>query len=98
MWRRHARLVAFVALVALTVLFFAGCAASLRTPPPVGSIGARGASAAAVPATPIPATPGDVPRLLEQAAALFAHRPDGAAVTQARELYLAAARTDDSRV
>lgn len=75
----------------LTALLLGGCAASLRTPPPVESIGVAPGSEKPEPAE-------DIAGMLERAAALFARRPDVTAVTQARELYLAAARADERRV
>jgi tetratricopeptide (TPR) repeat protein len=44
------------------------------------------------------AQPGDVNRLLAQAAAAFAQRPDAMAVTRSRQIYLAAAAADETRV
>ncbi len=83
--------------LALTALLLAGCASALRTPPPVEAIGARGkiSRASATPSTDTP-QPAEVPGLLERASAAFAQRPDAVAVTQARELYLTAARADET--
>ncbi len=80
------------AAIAWSAILLAGCASSLRPPPPVGTLGAGKQPGAAE------LQAGDVPGLLEQAATLFARRPDVTAVTQARESYLAAARADESRV
>ncbi len=80
----------------------AGCVPALRTPPPVREIGARGASgkgiAPAAPSSDATAHLGAPTELLAQAAVAFARRPDAAAVARARELYLAAARADESAV
>lgn len=79
---------------ALGLLLLTGCAASLRTPPPVATIGETGGES-------LPAAarrPGEVTDLLERSASLFARRPDSSAVDQARDLALAAARADESRV
>ncbi len=81
-----------VATIAWTAILLAGCAASLRPPPPVDTLGAGKNPGAVQPQA------GDVSGLLEQAGTLFGRRPDAAAVTQARELFLAAARADESRV
>lgn len=81
-----------VATIAWTAILLAGCAASLHPPPPVETLGARKSGGAAA------ATASDVPGLLEQAGTLFGRRPDAAAVSQARELYLAAARADEKAV
>lgn len=79
--------------VAWVALLLAGCASSLRTPPPVETLGAgKSDPGAAAPQA------SDVAGLLEQAAALSARRPDVTAVKRARELYLAAARADESQV
>lgn len=77
--------------IALTVTLLTGCASALKAPPPVRSLGDGPTSAAT-------AQPGEVDRLLEQAAAAWAERPDAAAVTRARQLYLAAAAADETRV
>jgi hypothetical protein len=69
-------------------LLLGGCASALREPPPLATTG-EGAA---------PAAPADVDRLLAEAAAAFAHRPDPAAVDRARTLFLAAAAADESRV
>jgi tetratricopeptide (TPR) repeat protein len=72
------------------ILLSSGCASSLREPPPLAALGG-----------PVPAgrAPGatDVDRLLQQAEAGLTRRPDTAAVEQARKLFLAAARADESR-
>ena len=81
-----------VAAIASTAILLAGCAASLRPPPPVGTLGAGKNPGAAQPQA------GDVSGLLEQAGPLFGRRPDATAVSQARELYLAAARADEKGV
>lgn len=83
-------------LAVTSMLLCAGCVSSLRTPPPVSAIG-TGTSGAGLSSTSTP-QPGDVSVLLARSAALFARRPDTAAVEQARELALAAARADESRV
>ncbi|MEO8195769.1 MAG: hypothetical protein ABI689_03520 [Thermoanaerobaculia bacterium] len=88
------------AAVALTAVLLAGCAAALHTPRPVDQFAAQATSAVATSPAPglEPTGAADSSRLLEQAAALFARRPDLTAVTQARECYLAAARADESSV
>jgi hypothetical protein len=79
-------------IVAALVLL-AGCAPALREPPAVADLGRTAARAPAV--TPAPA---DVDRVLADARAAFAKRPEAAAVTSALDLFLAAARADDTRV
>ena len=68
------------------------CRSALREPPPVAVLGTATlpAPAAAPPAA-------DVDRLLGEAEASFARRPEVAAVATARELFLAAARADEGR-
>lgn len=72
------------------ILLASGCVSSLREPPPLATLGG-----------PAPAgqAPGaaDLDHLLQEAEAGLARRPDAAAVAQARELFLAAARADESR-
>lgn len=84
------------ACAALGLVLSTGCASSLRTPPPIAGIAstATGEASALAPAP----QPEEVGGLLERAAARFALRPDAAAVEQARELALAAARADEDRV
>lgn len=84
----------------LTALLLGGCAAAIRTPPPVESIGAAPGSEVSEPVEPAePAAPAeDVAGMLARAEALFARRPDVGAVTQARQHFLAAARADEGRV
>ena len=77
--------------IALTATLLTGCIAALRKPPPVGTIGNRAALAAIQ-------QPTDVIHLLEQAEAAFAQRPNAAAVVQARQLFLAAAQADETKV
>ncbi|MBE3097803.1 MAG: hypothetical protein IMZ55_16955 [Acidobacteria bacterium] len=71
----------------------AGCAPALREPPAVAVLGS---SAARLPAVTPPA--GEVDRVVGEAEASFARRPDLAAVTGSLELFLAAARADDARI
>ena len=81
----------FVQAVPLAVILLAsGCASSLREPPPLAALGGP-VSAGQAPGA------ADVDRLLQQAEAGLARRPDPAAVEQARELFLAAAGADESR-
>jgi tetratricopeptide (TPR) repeat protein len=77
------------ALVAATGVV--ACASALREPPPVTQMGGAGAAA-------LHAAPADVDRLLLEAQAHFAKRPDGAEVRSAQSAYLAAARADDTRI
>lgn len=70
----------------------AGCAPALREPPPVTDLG-RTASRAPIETPPA----GDVDRVLGEARTAFAKRPDAAAATRALDLFLAAARADETR-
>jgi tetratricopeptide (TPR) repeat protein len=70
-----------------------GCAPALREPPPVADLG-RAAPSASI---ETPAASG-VDRVLAEAGAAWARRPDAAAVNNALGLYLAAARADETRV
>jgi hypothetical protein len=69
------------------------CAPALREPPPLEMLGRAGSSAAA--AAPIGAS---VDELLAQAAASFDRRPDVAEVERARQLFFAAARSEEGGV
>jgi len=85
---------AFRGLPLLAVMpLLTACAPALREPPPLAALG--GSAARAPVETPAAA---DVDRVLGEAEAGFARRPDGPAVTRALELFLAAARADDTRV
>jgi tetratricopeptide (TPR) repeat protein len=75
---------------AALIVLASGCASSLREPPPLAALGGP------APAGQIPGA-ADVDRLLRHAEADLTRRPDTAAVEQARELFLAAARADESR-
>jgi hypothetical protein len=82
-----------VVLLIIVASPLAACAPALREPPPVTALGTL---AARVPAdTPAAA---EVDRVLGEAEASFARRPDLPAVTRSLELFLAAARADDARV
>jgi len=84
-WRR---------LLVLTVMpALAACAPALHEPPPLAALG----GAPARPRVETPATAG-VDRVLGEAEAGFARRPDVQAVEMALELFLAAARADETRV
>jgi tetratricopeptide (TPR) repeat protein len=74
-------------LVAVAVLTGA-CASALREPPPVATIGQP---------PPTVATAPEVDRLLADAEAAIARRPDAAEVGRARELFLGAAQADEAR-
>jgi tetratricopeptide (TPR) repeat protein len=78
----------------LVLLAASACARALREPPPLAALGAPAHPAAGEPSGP----PADVDRLLREAAAAFGRRPDAAAVNSALDLFLSAARGDDSRV
>lgn len=92
--RRHAAI-----LVLLSLATAAGCARALREPPPLGAIGPASAPAGSqADSTGSAPSPADVDGLLREAAASFARRPDAAAVTGALDLFLRAARSDESRV
>lgn len=84
------------AALLLALALLAGCAAALRQPPSLRTIGAPATSGTS-PERNEPA-PQDRAALLAEAAVQFARRPDAAAVTAARELYLSAARADESDV
>jgi tetratricopeptide (TPR) repeat protein len=75
------------------LLALVACAPALREPPPVTSLGASSARAAVE-----GAKPEDVDRLLTQAEANFARRPDASAVRASYDLFLSAARADERRV
>lgn len=75
-------------LVAVAVLAGA-CVSALREPPPVAAIGQPPREAATAP---------DVERLLAEAEAALARRPEAAEVGRARELFVGAARADEVRV
>jgi hypothetical protein len=62
------------------------CAPALREPPSVDVLAGK----------EMPQEAGGAPALLESAAALWARRPDAAAVRQAETLFLQAARTDEA--
>jgi hypothetical protein len=79
-------------LVAALALI-AGCAPALREPPAVADLG-RSVSRPPV-ETPAAA---DVDRVLAEAGAAYARRPDASAVNRALDLYLAAARADEARI
>jgi tetratricopeptide (TPR) repeat protein len=76
-----------------TALIVSGCAPALREPPPVTALG--GARVPPAEATPRCASVED---LLSQAETRFGRRPDASQVAAARELFLAAARADESGV
>ena len=86
------RIAALLALLTLAVAA-SGCAPALREPAPLTALGGAHVPAAG-------ATPGDasVDELLSQAEASFGRRPDASQVAAARELFLAAARADESGV
>ena len=77
----------------LAALITNGCAPALREPPPVAALG----GAHVPPAQPAPSG-ASVDELLSQAEASFGRRPDARQVEAARELFLAAARADESGV
>lgn len=87
---------ASAALVGLALLA-SSCAPALRTPPPVAAIG-RPASGTGAAAAGDAATPRDADGLIHQGDAAFARRPDLAAVNEAYQFYLAAARADAARI
>jgi tetratricopeptide (TPR) repeat protein len=83
---------------ALVLTWFAGaallaCAPALREPPLVTALGTPSARLAAE-----TLKPADVDRVLTQAEANFARRPDARAVGSSYEQFLSAARADDTRV
>ncbi len=74
------------------------CARALHDPPPLTAIDPARAPAGSQPA-PLPASsPADVDGLLGDAAAAFGRRPDAGAVSGSLDLYLRAARADETRV
>ncbi len=80
----------------------AACARALHEPPPLTAIGsatrpAAGPGAASSASAPV-ALPSEVDGLLRDGAAAFARRPDAGAVSGSLDLYLRAARADESRV
>jgi hypothetical protein len=77
----------------LATLITSGCAPALREPPPIGDLGGAGVP----PSQPAPSG-ASVDELLSQAEASFGRRPDATQVAAARELFLAAARADESGV
>lgn len=79
-------------LAALTGLL-CGCAPALRQPPPVAALGQPSGTGSAA-----RASPADVDRLLAEAEAQFARRPEMSAATRAYAAFLAAARADEARV
>lgn len=80
-------------LVVVTIGTLAACAPALREPPPVVALGT---AASGVPIeTPRAA---EVDRVLAEAEARFARRPDRTSVVEALDLFLAAARAEDTRV
>lgn len=80
-------------LVGAMLAGLTACAPALREPPPVTTLGS---SAARAPVETPPAA--EVDRVLSEAEAGFARRPDPAAVNRSLNLFLAAARADDTRV
>jgi len=84
-----------VSAVPLVVIMgtLTACAAALREPPPVSDLGRTTER-------PPTATPpaSEVDRVLHEADASFAQRPDAGAVSRSLDLYLAAARADEARV
>ncbi len=87
------------AIVAATSLATAlSCARALHEPPPLGALGS-GSGAPPSEAAPLSTVaPADVDRVLRDAAAAYGKRPDAAAVSSAFDLFLRAARSDESRV
>jgi tetratricopeptide (TPR) repeat protein len=92
-------------LLVLALAASSACARALHDPPPLGAIGPVGgppggqaASPKTPPAEPPNASPADVDGLLGDATARFARRPDATAVAGALDLYLRAARSNESRV
>lgn len=84
---------ALAGTLALVVGLSVGCASALREPPPMEALGGPGGTAGRA-EQPI----GTPDELIIRAEKSFARRPDGQSVAQARMLYLAAARADESRV
>lgn len=84
---------ALAVTLALLIGLVVGCVSALREPPPVEVLGGPGGTASE--AGQLIGTPDE---LLIRAEKSFADRPDGRSVAQARMLYLAAARADESRV
>ena len=88
-----------------TVMLAVACASALKEPPPVEALGGTPAAPEGVVATTAPEGAGAAPgpdELLRRADAAWAGRGDAsstqAAVVQARQLYLAAARADEADV
>jgi hypothetical protein len=79
-------------LLAVTAVAIS-CAPALREPPPLADLGKTAARAPVE--TPAAA---DVDGVLDEARAAFAKRPDVTAVDRALDLFLAAARADDTRI
>lgn len=84
------------AALLLALALLGGCAAALRPPPPLRTIGEPATSATSPQGNAT--TPQELGALLAEAAVQFARRPDAAAVSAARDLYLRVARGDESDV
>lgn len=74
------------------VLAATACAPALREPPPLTALGGG------APGNAPPLTAADVDRVLDEAASLYAKRPDLPSVGLAYQRFLAAARADATRV
>jgi tetratricopeptide (TPR) repeat protein len=86
-------------LLAAALTSAGACARALHEPPPLTAIGPAGAQAGGRPATlPASSPPSEVDGLLRDAAAAFDRRPDATAVSGSLDLYLRAARSDETRV
>ena len=85
-------------LVVLALAAGSACARALHEPPPLSAIGPASGPGGSRAAPPAAALPADVGGLLRDATAEFGKRPDAAAVAGALEMFLQAARSDESRV
>jgi hypothetical protein len=91
-----------VVVLAVALAASAACARALHEPPPLTAMGPAAAPAGgegvASAAAATTASPAEVDGLLRDGAAAFARRPGAGAVSGARDLYLRAARADETRV
>ncbi len=85
-------------LLAAALATASACAGALHEPPPLAAIGPSGAPAGSEPPRSPASSPADVDGLLRDAAAAFGRRPDAGAVSVSLDLYLRAARSDETRV
>jgi len=89
-------------LLAAVLATTSACARALHEPPPLTAIGPPTGSTASQAVAPTPSSidssPAAVDGVLREAAAGFGKRPDAGAVAGSLDLYLRAARSDDTRV